>query len=167
MPKGTPARGLPTAMQHFCAKVRLPTNDTGCWEWTGIPNHDGYGRFSVRLGMRRRRVVMAHRFAYEAFVGKMPEGHECDHLCKNRRCVNPSHLRAATHAENMRSRDLTNVVAVKARITHCPQGHEYSPENTYRRPGGKGRDCLACRRAASARTAARRKRERALARRTA
>ncbi len=148
-------------MQRCCANIALPDTADGCWEWRGHRNHDGYGRLSLRFGVRNRRLVMAHRFMYEAFMGPIPPGLECDHLCKNRGCVNPAHLRAVPHAVNMEGRDYAKVRAVNASKTHCPQGHAYTSENTYRRPGGKGRDCLSCRRAVSARTAQRRKAERA------
>jgi hypothetical protein len=41
--------------------------------------------------------------------------------------------------------------------THCPQGHEYTPENTYLRPDGGGRDCLTCRRKRDAKSKAARR----------
>lgn len=70
----------------------------GCWLWDGYTNHDGYGRFKVQGG----RNVMAHIFAYEAEVGKVPTGLELDHTCNVRHCVNPAHLEAVTHLENVR-----------------------------------------------------------------
>lgn len=45
---------------------------------------------------------MAHRVAYELWVGPIPEGMELDHRCKVRACINPAHLEPVTHAENMR-----------------------------------------------------------------
>lgn len=62
---------------------------TGCWEWRG-PMHDGgYGTFGH---------TYAHRFSYELVHGRIPAGLQIDHLCRNRRCVNPGHLEELSEA---------------------------------------------------------------------
>ena len=75
----------------------IPVTESGCWLWTGYPEKDGYGYICVD-GKRPK----AHRFSYETFIGKIPEGmsvlHKCDISC----CVNPSHLFIGTHKDNMR-----------------------------------------------------------------
>lgn len=91
---------------------RVTKTDT-CWLYQGPTAGAGYGVFSIA----KRVLVYAHRYSYEYHVGPIPEGMEIDHLCRNRRCVNPAHLEPVTHAENVRR-------ATAAR-TQCPQGHEY------------------------------------------
>ena len=107
----------------------------GCWAWTGVRKADGYGRLCERDGTQRS----AHRFAYELLVGPIPDGLVLDHLYRNPSCVNPAHLEPVTSAENVR-----RGVARCSKVTHCPKGHEYTEENTYRPPGRERRMCRAC-----------------------
>ena len=58
---------------------------------------DGYG-----LKRDGDKMVTAHRYVYEKEVGQIPLGLELDHKCKNRSCVNPTHLEPVSHAENVR-----------------------------------------------------------------
>lgn len=90
-----------------------------CWIWTASLNNHGYGQF--RRG--RKHGAMAHRFAYEWAKGEIPTDFDIDHLCRNPRCVNPEHLEAVTHRENMLRGDTRP--AQNAAKTHCPKGHEY------------------------------------------
>lgn len=97
---GSPEGGRPrlpraaTPIERFGYRVRVTPH---CWEWLGALGDSGYGTFGVSSG----RSVQAHRFAYESFVGPIPEGALVDHRCRNRGCVNPQHLRLATNKQNM------------------------------------------------------------------
>ena len=111
--------------------------DGGCWLWLGAHTPSGYGQLAA--GGKARAV---HRLAYETFVGEIPKGLEIDHLCRVRDCINPAHLEAVTHRENMmRSRNFTAANAVK---THCYQGHPYTAATTGLTTRG-GRFCRTCR----------------------
>jgi uncharacterized protein YcaQ len=116
------------ASDRFWAKI--VSTESGCWIWSASCSRNGYGQLWVD-----GRLAIAHRFAYERMVGPIPEGLEIDHLCRVRRCVNPSHMEPVTHAENMRRAGVA--------ITHCLRGHAYDVENTYVYAGR--RSCKECR----------------------
>lgn len=107
----------------------------GCWNWQRAINKGGYGTICY---MANRWFV--HRLCYEMFRGPIPEGYEVDHLCRNRRCLNPDHLEPVTKLENIRRG--------AAAVTHCAKGHPYDEENTYLRSYRltNHRTCRACRR---------------------
>lgn len=121
---------------RFASRLR-PAN--GCLLWTGTLTRGGYGQ--IRVG---GRLVYVHRFAWERVNGPVPSGLELDHLCRNRTCVNPDHLEAVTRQVNtLRG---VSFAASNARKTHCPFGHEYTPDNTYVNPKGS-RVCRTCKNA--------------------
>ena len=88
-------------IQRLMAKVRK--DSTGCWNWAGADNGNGYG--VIGIGRREEGTALVHRVAYEQIVGPIPAGLHIDHLCRNRLCVNPDHLEPVTKYENDRRRD--------------------------------------------------------------
>lgn len=136
-------------MKRFWDKVDRRGDDE-CWPWLGRLNADGYGEFDIS-----DRHMGAHRVAYKLIKGSLPDfanGIELDHLCRRRDCVNPRHLQPVTHQENC-ARGVVGEAARRRQIvkTHCPYGHEYTPENTYTDPklynqrSTPSRHCRICR----------------------
>ena len=115
-----------------------------CWNWIGSISTEGYGNLGRNINGKGVNYK-AHRYAYQNSVGPIPDGMCLDHICRNRRCVNPAHLRVVTRRENAIQNSLGRT-AVNAKKTHCPKGHPY--DGVYTWPSKKGnRYCLLCRRA--------------------
>ncbi len=103
-------------IERFINKIIINGN---CWIWTGGRVNGrklNYGQF-----WNGKRTMLAHRFSYEYFVGKLEKGLTIDHQCNNPLCVNPSHLKQMTLQDNILRG--TNPVARNAKKTHCSRGH--------------------------------------------
>jgi hypothetical protein len=89
---------MKTIKERF--KSRLGPKDpvTGCIEWTGAKNPNGYGL--IGRGRRTEGLVKAHRLAYELKHGPIPEGMGVLHECDNPPCCNPDHLFLGTQTDN-------------------------------------------------------------------
>lgn len=87
----------------------------GCWEWIGHKT-GGYGRTYYKGAS-----LMAHRLSFLLAGNEMPVGLVIDHICRNRGCINPQHLRLVTHRENI----LAGIAptAINARKSVCKLGH--------------------------------------------
>lgn len=107
-----------------------------CLIWQGGVQSRGYG-----VVFESGRVHLAHRVAYEAARGPIGAGMTIDHLCRNKRCVNPNHLEVVTRGENVRR--------AAAAQTHCRHGHPLSGDNVRVavRARGTQRECVACHKA--------------------
>lgn len=114
---------------RFARKIYV--HQDGCWLWSGTITSRGYGQF-VRGGRREP----AHRVAYEVAVGPIPDGMQLDHLCRERSCVNPTHLEPVTCRENLLRGE--TLAAKNVAKTTCPSGH------TYDRREGNRRRCSKC-----------------------
>jgi HNH endonuclease len=127
-----------TQEERFLEKFQVD-EATGCWLWTACRSTSGYGVFVVQ-----NRNVPAHRWAYEHWIGPVPEGMVMDHfVCDTPLCVNPHHVRPASNRENtLRG---VGVTAANLAKTHCEHGHEFTLENTYEREDRGGRECRRCR----------------------
>jgi hypothetical protein len=104
------------------------------WHWLGAKTPLGYGLFWIDGHYKG-----AHRMAWELQHGSIPDGYVIDHICRVPSCV--LHIEPVTEQENQH-----RGVGTSASKTHCPQGHPYDEENTYRTKNGK-RQCRACSRA--------------------
>lgn len=118
---------------------------TECWLWATTKDRKGYGQWFA-YGRRQR----AHRMAYESFVSEIPDGLWVLHKCDVPPCINPDHLFLGTAQDNTqdmikKGRSGMDKGQFWAKKTHCPHGHEYSPENTYVGNDGS-RDCRTCHR---------------------
>lgn len=107
-----------------------------CWPWLRSVGSHGYGQTWDGITVR-----VAHRVAWSlANDAQIPPGHLIDHACRNALCCNPRHLRLIAN-----ERDGT-------RLTHCPNGHEYTPENIIwkvrKSNGNPIRRCRICHQAA-------------------
>lgn len=88
----------PPIVGHLPANLanRILLSSEGCWLFTGAKQSRGYGS----VGIGNRRTALAHRVAYEACVGPIPDGMTIDHLCLNKTCLNPEHMEVVSRAEN-------------------------------------------------------------------
>lgn len=110
-----------------------------CWLWLKAKDANGYGRVGWD-----GKVLLAHRVAYELVLGPIPDGLPLDHLCRVTNCINPGHLEPVPTRENTARGDHPSATAL--RENRCVNGHDYTPENTYKWRGR--RQCRQCRQSA-------------------
>lgn len=130
-----------TTITRIFSKIVID-NSSGCWNWTAAVNTYGYGQIWY-LG----RDALSHRLLYAWLVEPLQRGHgsdvpQIDHICNNRRCCNPAHLRVVTAQFNV-TRTPLSVSGRHFNKTHCKRGHLLPTERN--RSDGRGRTCLICR----------------------
>lgn len=117
------ARDTVPLADRFWAKVNKSAPG-GCWEWTAA-KRKGHG--TIHIGMLGRRSVVdyTHRVVFGLLGIEIPVGMEVDHVCRNRACCNPDHLRFVTSGQNATENNLSPF-AVNARKARCVRGHEFT-----------------------------------------
>lgn len=98
-----PAKGQYKSLkERLYGKIeRVP--ESGCWVFMGKLDANGYGMLSSTRA-DGKKYWKAHRLSYEEHAGAIPEGKEVAHRCNIRCCINPQHLYAATHRQNIDDR---------------------------------------------------------------
>ena len=105
-----------------------------CWPWIAGKRSHGYGEFHFDgMGWAAHRWMLVHIVGVD-----IPSGMECDHLCRNRACVNPAHIELVSHKQNVLRGD--SPTSINARRTHCKNGHLLTATNRRRAQRG----CLLC-----------------------
>lgn len=135
-------------------KETIPEPNSGCWLWIGYTMKNGYGQITYC-----QKSWLAHRLSFYGFNNIDPKELYVCHKCDNPSCVNPDHLFLGTHKDNMKDM-VSKKRQPNIKKTHCPNGHEYSDENTKRykfKGGWTSRFCRECMRIAGRKYKARKK----------
>lgn len=119
------------AIARFWKKVDKSGGPDACWLWTAAKEHSGHGALSYK-----NKLMQAHRVAYVLAHGSIPDGLIICHRCNVPACVNPSHLYAGTHQDNMRDAINAGTTPHLMPKSICKYGHE--------RPPGSYKDCPTC-----------------------
>lgn len=117
-------------------------DETGCWNWEGPSTEAGYGRVIVN-GV----YEPTHRVSYALYIYAVPDSLHLDHICENKKCINPDHVEPVTSARNRNLSAKFNLrpTGVYRRKDYCKHGHPWSAANTYVSPKSGARSCITCR----------------------
>lgn len=123
-------------------------------DWQRVPckfsdialNNSGYA--TVRY---KGKPIGHHCLVWILANGPIPKGMDIRHLCGERDCIELTHLLPGSRKENMQDTIAMGIPLGgdrhNAAKTHCPKGHEYTPENTivrYKSDYSKHRECRIC-----------------------
>lgn len=122
--------------EKFLSKISIDPI-SGCWNWIGAISKGGYG-----LMMVRPRTLRAHRISYDIFIGLTNLDLVIDHVCRNKKCCNPIHLREVSATTNCMENSI-GIAPIRKKQTHCIHGHEFTKSNTIAKYGGL-RGCREC-----------------------
>lgn len=102
MAKAKPTTIAPERLRAIESRLldNLRRTPSGCWEWTGKTNKDGYGSWGAG-GF----ASLTHRVAYRLYCGDLDAGRCVCHTCDNPRCCHPAHLFIGSDLDNARDRD--------------------------------------------------------------
>lgn len=135
------AREIPQ-FDHFKFLSKIITGKDGdCWNWSGYTEKGRYSRFDIKMQNGKFCWFYAHRLSFFIFNGKIDNSLVIDHICKNRGCANPDHLRQVTNEYNVIENSV-GPLAKHSKKTHCPLGHEYTGSNLGK--SKRGRYCKSC-----------------------
>lgn len=117
-----------------CSKLN---NENGCLEWFRCRNNRGYGQMNIN-----HKRYLTHRISYFLFNGDFDQNLKIMHSCDNPRCINPTHLKVGTQADNMMDMKLKGRHAL-SKMTHCKRNHEFK-EGSYTvfRGSRRCKECL-------------------------
>lgn len=118
---------------------KIEVADGGCWESVYALMPSGYTHVQWREG-GRKSARLSHVVSWEHHVGPIPDGLVIDHLCRNKRCVNPDHLEPVTPGENMHRGVMPNML--RHATNTCIRGHDL--RDAYVRKDTGSRMCRHC-----------------------
>lgn len=123
-------------LKRFWSKVEITPE---CWNWKGACSKNGYGQFYLA-----GKHALAHRSSFEIRGEYLPSDMVVDHICKNKKCVNPIHLRIVTKQINT-IENSESLPALNAAKDRCKNGHLFEEGNIYwHGPKKDKRECLIC-----------------------
>lgn len=132
------------------AYTRVDIDEDGCWVSRYSTASHGYSQIGWQTSTSRH-VVLGHRASWVHVHGQVPIGMTLDHLCRQRRCVNPDHLRLMSNFENARRNNGADFP-----MGQCANGHPNTdmvsvPKRSKNGQPRMGLSCASCARIHAAR----------------